>query len=338
MDIKLNEGKLEYLFVQLSEAFKCKYEVAQTEYYLHIPSEFGSGTISAVNYPNGVGFVCINATFKDNLNLIYGENQHHPLRFVYCLKNILLHRFDNEDIIHEIDEFDSAIIANKYPYGDIYSIGKDKFTSITFLEIDRKLFTSQLPKETHEMKPIFYEIFFDVFATRILYHKSHFSLRLALILKQIDEFDHGDFVRINFIGAKALEMLSFMLLQYEDDLRDEGSGRILRKSEITAIHNVANLINEDLMNLSSVDDLAKEAGLTPAKLQEGFKLLYGNTVNQYIVDRRLEKAFWLLSQTDSQISDVVLEIGFSSRSHFSKIFKEKYDISPIDVKLQRRSK
>jgi len=338
MDIKINEGKLEYLFIQLSKAFNCKYSVAQTEYYLHIPTEHGSGIITAVNYPNGVGFVCINATFKEELNLIYGAHQHHPLRFVYCLENKLQHRFGNEDITHIIEKHNSAIIANKYPYGDIYTIGKNENTSITFLEIDRQLFTAQLPEETHSMKPIFYEIFFDVFATKVIFHKSLFSLRLALILKQIDEFDHDDFVRINFIGAKVLEMLSFMLLQYEDDLRDEGTGRILRKSEITAIHNIATFINEDLMNLPSVDDLAKEARLTPAKLQEGFKLLYGNTVNQYIVDRRLEKAFWLLSQTDSQISDVVLEIGLSSRSHFSKIFKDKYDVSPIDVKMQRRSK
>jgi AraC-like DNA-binding protein len=42
----------------------------------------------------------------------------------------------------------------------------------------------------------------------------------------------------------------------------------------------------------------------------------------------------MLKNTDLNISQIVYSIGFSSRSYFSKIFKEKYDISPNKLKKE----
>jgi AraC-like DNA-binding protein len=79
-----------------------------------------------------------------------------------------------------------------------------------------------------------------------------------------------------------------------------------------------------------LDKLSLESGLSQAKLQEGFKLLYARTVTEYIRHARLEAARDYLSNSDMNISQVVYTIGFSSRSYFSKIFKNKYGISPSE--------
>ena len=76
--------------------------------------------------------------------------------------------------------------------------------------------------------------------------------------------------------------------------------------------------------------LALKSGLSQAKLQEGFKLLYARTVTEYIRHIRLEAARDYISTTEMNISQIVYTIGFSSRSYFSKIFKRKYGISPSD--------
>ena len=67
-------------------------------------------------------------------------------------------------------------------------------------------------------------------------------------------------------------------------------------------------------------------------MQDGFKFLYNRTVTEYIRHIRLESARDLLKTTDLNISQIVYTIGFSSRSYFSKIFREKYGITPNEFK------
>ena len=332
MEITLNALSLEKIFAVFSEVFGTEHTVKSAGFSLEIPKKFGSGKISGIHYPNGVALISINVHFKEEIKFIYEAHQAHPLRFVYCLENQISHKFNDENIEHLIEQYHSAIVASKYPHGHTFTFPKNQDIKVNFLEVDRKIFTAQLSSEAHDMKSDFYELFFDVYATRTIFHKGLYSLQLAQIIQDIDDFENDDFVRTNYIGAKALEMLSFILLQYEDDLRDEESGKVLRKSELSALHKAAGFINNNFSELSSIDDVAKHVYLSPAKLQEGFKLIYNCTVNEYIVNKRLETAFRLLNETDMQIGEVVLEIGLSSRSYFSKIFKKKYKVSPIDLK------
>ena len=51
-------------------------------------------------------------------------------------------------------------------------------------------------------------------------------------------------------------------------------------------------------------------------------------MNVFIVEKRLEKAAQLLEQGNLNISEIVYSIGFTSRSYFSKIFKNRYGVSP----------
>ncbi|MFC0521267.1 helix-turn-helix domain-containing protein [Mesonia maritima] len=74
--------------------------------------------------------------------------------------------------------------------------------------------------------------------------------------------------------------------------------------------------------------MSKKFGLSKQKLQQGFQLKHQHTINEYIKSKRLELALKLLDEGEKNISEIVYEIGLSSRSYFSKIFKEKYKIAP----------
>ena len=104
----------------------------------------------------------------------------------------------------------------------------------------------------------------------------------------------------------------------------------LLRSELKIVRKIANAIVKDPSKEYSLDMLALESGLSQAKLQEGFKLLYTRTVTEYIRHTRLEAARDYIRTTEMNISQIVYTIGFSSRSYFSKIFKRKYGISPSE--------
>jgi len=68
----------------------------------------------------------------------------------------------------------------------------------------------------------------------------------------------------------------------------------------------------------------------------GFKQLYGKSVNQYIRDVRIEMAKVLIETSDLNITEITYAIGINSRSYFSKLFKERYSLSPKQYLLKNR--
>ena len=59
-----------------------------------------------------------------------------------------------------------------------------------------------------------------------------------------------------------------------------------------------------------------------------FKQSIGLSPHQYLVQQRVERAKYLLKQTDRLIVDIALECGFNSHSHLSKQFRKVTGISP----------
>ena len=56
--------------------------------------------------------------------------------------------------------------------------------------------------------------------------------------------------------------------------------------------------------------------------------MFDLTVNKYMQQVKLDAAKDLLITSDHNISEIVNLIGLNNRSYFSKIFKEKYGVSP----------
>lgn len=96
----------------------------------------------------------------------------------------------------------------------------------------------------------------------------------------------------------------------------------LQTDELKIIRSYAQQINNEPSGNYSLDQLVKDSGLSQAKLQNGFKFLFLRTVTDYIRQVRIEAARELMSKTDLNISQIVYSVGFTSRSYFSKIFKE----------------
>lgn len=120
------------------------------------------------------------------------------------------------------------------------------------------------------------------------------------------------------------------LVEYDDYINGPKKQVDLRNDEIERVHNCIQYVKENYAQQLDVDMLCVKSTLTPQKLQTGFRELYGNTVTSFIKNFRLQKAEELMRTTELNVSQIVYSIGFTSRSYFSKIFKEKYETSPND--------
>ncbi len=81
--------------------------------------------------------------------------------------------------------------------------------------------------------------------------------------------------------------------------------------------------------------LAGMVGMPHNRLSTGFQTVYGTTPFALLRDLRLEKSRTLLKSKTGNVTQVAMDVGYASLSHFAKAFKKKYGISPKQYQLNK---
>jgi AraC family transcriptional activator of pobA len=91
---------------------------------------------------------------------------------------------------------------------------------------------------------------------------------------------------------------------------------------------------EELANkgLPTVQYVAETLNVSPNYLSAVLKALTGKSTQQHIHDKLIEKAKEKLSTTDLSVSEIAYELGFEHPQSFSKLFKTKTNLSPLDFR------
>ena len=75
--------------------------------------------------------------------------------------------------------------------------------------------------------------------------------------------------------------------------------------------------------------MANDLNLSPNYLSSILKIISGQSTQQHIQNKLIEKAKEKLSTTELSISEIAFELGFEHPASFSKLFKNKTNSSPI---------
>ncbi len=81
----------------------------------------------------------------------------------------------------------------------------------------------------------------------------------------------------------------------------------------------------------TLEILADKLGVSPFRLCRAFRQATGGTLHQHLTDLRLATALEKLPQYRERLTDLALDLGFSSHSHFSHAFRGRYGRSPAAV-------
>ncbi|OZI72276.1 helix-turn-helix transcriptional regulator [Bordetella genomosp. 12] len=125
-----------------------------------------------------------------------------------------------------------------------------------------------------------------------------------------------------YLRAKGLEALAVVLDMVNrvgnlpDDPRER---RLLARAR----HLIEARYEEDW----SVRRLAQAVGMSEKRLKAGFRSVAGRSVHAYLLQVRLDAAAAMLASGHS-VTDTALAIGFSSLSHFSKMFRQAKGVPP----------
>ena len=83
-----------------------------------------------------------------------------------------------------------------------------------------------------------------------------------------------------------------------------------------------------------VTNLAQLAHVSEAHFIRTFRATFGETPHRYLQRRRVERAMFLLRETDRTVTDICLDVGFGSLGTFSRTFRDIVGETPSDYRAR----
>lgn len=103
-----------------------------------------------------------------------------------------------------------------------------------------------------------------------------------------------------------------------------------------ALFRVTDYIEKHLGEDLPLKRLAEEGGFNASYLSRLFRQTFGETITDYILNKRMEKAKALLSSTEEKIIDISKSTGYISAQSFARAFRSYAGMSPIEYRESKK--
>jgi YesN/AraC family two-component response regulator len=147
-------------------------------------------------------------------------------------------------------------------------------------------------------------------------HSSSSSIILSNLLQEVD-----------FIEERNVKFL-MLFVQIQKEVENKKNDKLDQ-----VISNINHLIEKEYTNPSfSIDMLADEVGMSAAYICRIYKQYTGNTINETLFNKRMDRARQLLTESSASINDIAEKVGFNGSSYFYRAFKKVNGVTPNEFR------
>ena len=155
--------------------------------------------------------------------------------------------------------------------------------------------------------------------------------KLFLEMIRLPSFYSKQTIKLAVVHAIILLLQRFRQTDGRDmRIKNDNSDSYFSGSTGRKVQNARRIINSNLENEISIEELAAKVNLNRTTLQKVFKEMYGLTVNEYRTKSRLQLAKNLLASSDLSITEIAGYCGYTNASKFSEAFKKHEGLLPKD--------
>lgn len=288
-------------------------------------------TVSHKDFPSSEHIEDLSATNFQFKNFEFENENHIPLKFI-TEKNVVLMQFcfQGECVYKSSNGKKSAAFKNSeynilyIPKGDFNFTARSKELSLLNIYIEEEFFLRQIPSEhiifKHKKKNTF---------GAVLSKNHYINPKIKSILNEINTCEFDGHLKMLYLKAKVIELLTLQLAQAEEE-----TGIELKLDEIEKMMKVKELIENNLSEFYSLAYLAKTAGTNEQYLKKHFKILHGHTVFGYILTCKMQKAKEMLLTGNYRITEIAEIVGYKHATHFTSAFKKFFGYLPRAIKTK----
>ncbi|EJO5348669.1 helix-turn-helix transcriptional regulator [Clostridium botulinum] len=314
----------------IEKQFNCKISEELLGKKYIIGKKFGTGNFSRMKIEQGleISKVTVDKTIMDFDNRRYNDN---VLELGYCYtgySQIISLPNNKEYIFKEGDIFIYKTLNNveyfKFKYNNCKTVSINLHFD-TFKNAVNPIWEEKVIMDWEKrMNNIFKK---DI----LIVEKASYDIKN--ISEQIDNILIDNMMGYMKLKLKTIEFLATFFEKKSNEELIEN----LEEKEMGSIIKAKDIINKNIQNPPSVQELASDLNISLYKLQKYFKNVTGTTVYEYIKKMRIEKAKDLLKNTNMSILDIANEVGYENPSKFSNAFKDYNNINPLKYRKENRS-
>ena len=259
-----------------------------------------------------------------------------PFSLIYDFYSIAMKRVKNTKFKYgqQASDFDEGVLFFMSP-GQVLGVEREKDSIMHRPEGWMILIHPDFLWNTALAKIIKQYEFFNYSVHEALYLSDKEETMLTTIAQNIEQEYHANIDRFSqSVIIAQLELLltySERFYQRQFITRKISSHEILTKLEDLLTHYFAS----DALaqkGLPSVTYIAENLNISPGYLSSLLKSLTGQNTQQHLHNKLIELAKEKLSTTNLSVSEIAYELGFEHLQSFSKLFKTKTTLSPMEFR------
>ena len=158
--------------------------------------------------------------------------------------------------------------------------------------------------------------------------------KMSRLLSDLQNYRGDGIAAKLFYESKVAEALS-LVVEYQK--KGPAFPSKLSQSDLERIQTVAAYLSDHYAAETPMERLTQIACMGTTKLKSSFKKVYNCTITEYIQQRRMSQAEYLLTSTGLSIGQIAQTVGYSTSSRFAELFRKSTGLLPGEFrKVGRR--
>ena len=298
------------------------------EIILEMPKAFGMGSFREIRFRSGIRLDILDYEPREPV-IKYKGNDAPVFGFGFCLSGTIKSKISCLKDFFVIKNGQSGFFHFPGPSG--YREEVKGHILRVLVQMEPELFCS-LMEDDFDRIPSALQKFADGTGVKPCRVANIITPSMQTALHQILSCPYHGLTRQLFLESKAMELMAYKLAQFESDSVKTKRAPVLKSNDLERIHYARDLLIKNIENPPDLVQLARSVGLSRSKLHYDFRVVYGTTPFDYLRNRRLEKAKISLDKGNMDVTEVAYSVGYSSPSHFTKVFKQYFGMPPSNYR------
>ncbi|MEO1772346.1 helix-turn-helix transcriptional regulator [Candidatus Enterococcus ferrettii] len=261
-------------------------------------------------------------TLINDGNILTTPHWHREVELIYVTKGTISLGID--DIPYKLSEGEIAFISSGLIHYVLASPGSERLV----YQFDLSYFAS-LNKENLDLQKLFSEL-----VPVSLYWKQQQEEIIRQLLESIQlEMDTQQTGYQFVVKAAIFQLISLLIRDIPKQTKQpKKMNKLATKDVLEKLDEIFRYVEDYYQEDITLRNIADVSGYSTFYFTKFFKRNTGKTFLTFLNDYRIDKAKWLLINSDYSVSEIITRTGFESDKTFYRLFKKSMDIAPLEYR------
>lgn len=135
------------------------------------------------------------------------------------------------------------------------------------------------------------------------------------------------------LKAQLFQLLTLLIRDIPKRTRlSEKMNKLATKDVLEKLDDIFSYVEANYQEVLTLQDIAAVSGYSSFYFTKFFKKNTGKTFLSFLNDYRIDKAKWLLINSDLPVSEIITQTGFESDKTFYRLFKRSMEMAPLEYR------